>query len=39
MASGLVLALQRLISSRVTSSSPYNNLKGVKFVALEMEVL
>jgi hypothetical protein len=39
MAFALVLALQSLISSRVTGSSPYNNLNGVKFVALQMEVL
>jgi hypothetical protein len=39
MASTLVLALQSLISSGVASSMPHNSLKGVKFVALQMEVL
>jgi hypothetical protein len=39
MASAFVLALQSLISYRVTSSSPYNNLKGVKLVALQTKVL
>jgi hypothetical protein len=39
MTYNLVLALRSLISSRVTGSSPYNSLKGVKFVALEAEVL
>jgi hypothetical protein len=28
-----------LISSGMTTSSPYNNLKGVKFVALDVVVL
>jgi hypothetical protein len=37
--SALVLALQNLISSGVTGSSPNNNLKGVNFNALWMEVL
>jgi hypothetical protein len=31
MASALVLALRSLISSAVTSSSPYSSLKGGKF--------
>jgi hypothetical protein len=39
MASGFVLALQRFFSSGVTSSTPYNSSKGMKFVALETEVL
>jgi hypothetical protein len=39
MAFALVLALQSLISSRVTGSSPYNNLNGVNLVALQIEVL
>jgi hypothetical protein len=39
MASALVLALWSLISSRVTGSSPYNNREGVKFDALQTEVL
>jgi hypothetical protein len=34
MAFIFVLALQSLISTGVTGSSPYNNLKGVNFVAL-----
>jgi hypothetical protein len=34
-----VLALRSLISYGVTGSSLYNNLKGVNFVALQMEVL
>jgi hypothetical protein len=34
-----VLAPRRLISSGVIGSSPYNNLKGVNFVALQTEVL
>jgi hypothetical protein len=37
--SALVLALQNLISSSVIGSSPYNNLKGVNFVTMQMEVL
>jgi hypothetical protein len=39
MVSAFVLALQSLISYRVTGTLPYNNLKGVKFVTLQMEVL
>jgi hypothetical protein len=39
VASVFVLALQSLISSGVIGSSPYNNLKGVNFVALQMKVL
>jgi hypothetical protein len=39
MASSLVLTLQNFISSGVTSSFPYSSLKGVEFVALEMDVL
>jgi hypothetical protein len=39
VASALVLALQSLVSSGVTDSSSYSNLKGVNFVALQMEVL
>jgi hypothetical protein len=34
-----VLALRSLISSGVTGSSPYSNLKGVNFVALQTKVL
>jgi hypothetical protein len=37
--SAFVLALRSLISSGVTSSSPYNNLKGVNLAALHTEVL
>jgi hypothetical protein len=39
VASAFVLALRSLISSGVTGSSPYSNLKGVNFVALQTEVL
>jgi hypothetical protein len=39
MASALVLALRSLISSGITGSSPYSNLKGVNFVTLQTEVL
>jgi hypothetical protein len=39
MASTFVLALCCLNSSEVTGSSPYNNLKGVKFITLQTEVL
>jgi hypothetical protein len=39
IAFAFVLALRSLISSGVTGSSPYNNLKGVKFVTLQTEVL
>jgi hypothetical protein len=35
----LVLALQSLIFSVVTGSSPYNYFKGVNFVTLRAEVL
>jgi hypothetical protein len=34
IASALVLALLSLLSSRVTGSSPYSNLKGVNFISL-----
>jgi hypothetical protein len=39
VANALVLALQNLISSGVTGTCPYNNLKGVNFVALQTEML
>jgi hypothetical protein len=39
MASVFVLVLRSLISSGVTGSSPYSSLKGVNFVAMQMEVL
>jgi hypothetical protein len=39
VASAVVLALQSLISSGVTGSSPYSNLKGVNFIVLQTEVL
>jgi hypothetical protein len=39
VASVFVLALRSLISSRVTGSSPYNNLKRVNFVVLQTKVL
>jgi hypothetical protein len=39
MVSDLVPVLQSFISFGVIGSSPYNSLKGVKFVPLEMEVL
>jgi hypothetical protein len=39
MASGFVFVPQNFISSGVTGSSPYKSLKGVKFVALEIDVL
>jgi hypothetical protein len=35
----LVLPLRSLISSEVTGSYPYNNLKGVNLATLQMEVL
>jgi hypothetical protein len=38
IASALVLALRSLISSGVTSSSPYSNLKGLNFVSLQTEL-
>jgi hypothetical protein len=39
VASIFVLVLRSLISPGITGSSPYSNLKGVDFVALQMEVL
>jgi hypothetical protein len=39
IAFALVVALRSLISSGVTDSSPYSNLKGVNFIALQTEVL
>jgi hypothetical protein len=39
VASISVLALQTLISSGVIGSSPYNNLKWVNFIALQMKIL